>query len=193
MDRKFTIIGFVGEKGAGKGTVVEYLHEKYKAPQFTYSTILNDILKRLYVPLLRKNQSDLFRALKELYGKDILAHTMKRDIEKGGKRLNIIEGVRRWEDIDTFRKGHHFYLVAISADVRVRYERLKNRGEKANEKNMTFKQFLDEETLPTEIEIQEISSKADFKLMNNGTVHELYKQIDEVMKQILPKEHIAVK
>ena len=55
MANKKIIIGLVGQLACGKGTVAEYLKEKYGASVYRYSTMLRDVLNRLYLEINRVN------------------------------------------------------------------------------------------------------------------------------------------
>jgi len=52
---KKIILGFAGEIASGKGTAAKYLAEKYGSGYFRFSTILRDVLKRLYLDESREN------------------------------------------------------------------------------------------------------------------------------------------
>lgn len=179
------IIGIIGEKGAGKGTAVASVNERYHAKHFRFSLILEDILKRICVENSRQNLAKLFGKLEDGFGSSVLAFPMREDIKYSKSHLIIVEGLRRWAEIDELKKLPNFHLIAIHADIRVRYERTKKRGEKANEAEATFEQFMAEEKLPTELFIKEIAQTAEFHINNNTDRAELDRQIDQMMERIL--------
>jgi dephospho-CoA kinase len=186
MKRKI-IIGLIGEKGSGKGTVSDYLLEKYGAVHFGTSKILRRTLEDLHLPVTRDNLVKLALVLKEGYGSSVIIDSLIQDMENSDADLIIADGIRMHGDVEPFRKKYqeNFCLVYVTADLKLRYERTKMRKEKDGEEDATLEQFLEEEGRLTELSIHEIGRHAEFKLNNNGTAEELKKQTDEMMKKIL--------
>ncbi|MFZ2188996.1 MAG: AAA family ATPase [Candidatus Moraniibacteriota bacterium] len=186
MKRKI-IIGLIGEKGAGKGTVSDYLLEKYGAVHFGTSKILRRTLEDLHLPVTRDNLIKLALVLKEGYGPSVIIDSLIQDMEKSESDIIIADGIRMHGDVEPFQKKYqeNFYLVYVTADLKLRYDRTKARKEKEGEENATLEQFLEEEGKLTEISIHEIGRRADFKMNNNGTAEELKKQTDEMMEKLL--------
>jgi dephospho-CoA kinase len=187
--KKPIIIGLIGEKGAGKGTVSDYLLEKYGAVHYGTSKILRRTLEDLHLPVTRDNLVKLALVLKEGYGPSVIIDSLIIDMEKNGSDVVIADGIRMHGDVDPFRKkyGKDFYLIYVTADIKIRFERTKARKEKAGEDKATFQQFLEEEAKLTEISIHEIGKQADFTLNNNGDPDELSRQIEEMMAKLLKK------
>lgn len=186
MNRK-VIIGLIGEKGAGKGTVSDYLIKKYSAVHYGTSKILRRTLEDLHLPVTRDNLIKLALVLKEGYGPSVIIDSLIHDMDKDTADVIIADGIRMHGDVEPFRKkyGDNFYLVYVTADLRLRFERTKMRKEKAGEEDATLEQFLDEEGKLTEISIHEIGRKAEFKILNNSTAEELKKQVRKMMENIL--------
>ena len=67
------ILGFAGHIASGKDVCKKYIMEKYGASSHRYSTVLRDILNRLYLPIDRNNMQDLSLDLRNRFGGDILA------------------------------------------------------------------------------------------------------------------------
>ncbi|MDQ1284337.1 MAG: hypothetical protein QG620_685 [Patescibacteria group bacterium] len=183
---KKIVIGLIGEKGAGKGTVAEYLIKKYGAVHYGTSKILRRTLEDLHVSVTRDNLVKLALVLKEGYGPSIIIDSLIQDMEKNGSDIIIADGIRMHGDVEPFRKkyGKSFFLVYVTADLKLRFERTKARKEKDGEDKATFEQFLEEEGKLTEVSIHEIGKQADFKLLNNGTSEELIGQVEEMVKSI---------
>jgi dephospho-CoA kinase len=186
MDRKI-IVGLIGEKGAGKGTVSDYLMEKYGAKHYGTSKILRRTLEDLHLPITRDNLIKLALVLKEGYGSSVIIDSLIIDMEKATADVIIADGIRMHGDVEPFRKkyGANFFLVYVTANLKLRYGRTKLRKEKTGEADATLEQFLEEEGKLTEISIHEIGRVAEFKLDNNRTADDLKKQVDAMMKKIL--------
>lgn len=186
---KKIIIGLIGEKGSGKGTVSEYLVSKYGAVHYGTSKILRRTLEDLHVPITRDNLIKLALVLKEGYGPSVIIDSLIQDMEKNASNIIIADGIRMHGDVDPFRKkyGENFFLVYVTADLKLRYERTKMRKEKEGEDKTTFEEFLEEEGKLTEVSIHEIGRTAEFKFNNNGTAKDLKEQVDEMMEKLLKK------
>lgn len=189
MKNKKIIIGLIGEKGAGKGTVSDYLIEKYGAVHYGTSKVLRRTLEDIYVSATRDNLIKLALVLKEGFGPSVIIDSLIRDMEKNGSDIIIADGIRMHGDIEPFRKkyGKNFFLVYVYADLKLRYERTKKRKEKEGEDKTTFQEFLEDEGRLTEVSIHEIGKQADFKMNNNKTSKELMEQVDKMVKKIRKK------
>jgi dephospho-CoA kinase len=181
------VIGLIGEKGAGKGTVADYLIDKYGAVHYGTSKILRRTLEDIHVPVTRDNLVKLALVLKEGYGPSIIIDSLIQDMEKAEADIIIADGIRMHGDVEPFRKkfGQNFFLVYVTADLKLRYDRTRARKQNAGEGEATLEEFLEEEGRLTEVSIHEIGRQADFKLNNNGTAAELTAQTEEMMGKIV--------
>jgi len=188
-NKRKIVIGLIGEKGSGKGTVSDYLIEKYKAKHYGTSKILRRTIEGLHLPVTRENLIKLALVLKQGYWPSVVIDSLIKDIENNGSQVIIADGIRMHGDVEPFKKkyGRDFYLFYVTADVRTRFERTKKRKEKDGEDKTTFKQFLAEEAGLTEVSIHEIGLKADFTFDNNGTPEELDEQVETAMRRIFKK------
>ncbi len=182
-DNKKVIFGFTGRMASGKGAAAEYLAARHGAATFRFSTILRDILNRLFIPAERPALVGLSEALRITFGQDILAKVMAEDVRHAGAPIIMVEGIRRLEDIAYLQRLPHFVLVAIEADLRVRYERLSARRENPDDATKTWEQFLADQERPTEITIPPVMAIATERIDNNGDRHELERQLDLLVKK----------
>jgi dephospho-CoA kinase len=178
------IIGLVGLIACGKGTVAKYLAEKYQAGTYRFSTILRDVLKRIYVPESRDNMINLSESLRQTFGQNLLAKVITEDALNDPKEIVVVEGIRRLEDIEHLKKLPNFTLVEISADPETRFQRLATRGENSDDATKTYEQFLADHKKPTEITIPAVIELATEHIINNGSRDDLAKQIDELVKKL---------
>ncbi|HOZ55912.1 MAG: hypothetical protein BWY51_00482 [Parcubacteria group bacterium ADurb.Bin316] len=190
MKKNKIIIGLIGEKGAGKGAVADYLVKKYGAKHYGTSKILRRTIEDLRLSANRDNFVKLAVVLKEGFWPSVIIDSLIKDIESNGSDIIIADGIRMHGDVEPFRKkyGKKFFLVYVTADLKVRYERTKKRKEKAGEDKTTLAKFIAEEGRLTEVSIHEVGTTADFVVNNNKGVKELYAQVDNVMKKILSKK-----
>ncbi len=180
---KKIIFGFTGSIASGKDTAGDYLEKKHNGKNFSYSDMLGDVTKRFYLEFNRDNLIKVSEMIREKFGENIMAKTMAKDIEKDDHHITSISNIRRLADIEYLGKLPGFVLVSIEADLEVRYKRLTNRGEKTDDNNKTYEQFLEDHQRSTELSILEVVKQAKEKIDNNGSLEELHKQLDELVKK----------
>lgn len=178
------ILGFVGPIASGKGTVCEYLKTKYHAETYRFSTMLYDILNRVNIETNRENLQKVSSVLRENFGDDLMAKTIAFDVTNAKSDVVCVDGVRREPDIKYLREIPGFYLISIDAKAESRHSRMTSRGEKTDDNTKTFEQFLEDEKKEAEQQIKTVAEKADFKIDNNGSFDQLYKQIEDIIETI---------
>jgi dephospho-CoA kinase len=99
-------------------------------------------------------------------------------------RDNMIDGIRRIEDIAALEPLPQFKLVEISAPAKVRYDRMTHRGEKSGENEMTWDEFAEQEQAPTELSIPSVAARAWKAIDNDGSAEELTVKIDAMMQEL---------
>jgi dephospho-CoA kinase len=178
------ILGIVGTQGSGKNYISEYVIAHYGGDHFTFSDFLAHILAKMNVPKSRDNMIKLSVSLRGEFGDDLLSHAIAAEALRSEADIVLVDGIRRTGDLTAFRPMPNFTLIGVNADPKLRFERMKKRGEKAGETDMTWEQFEATEKAPTEITIPETMTFASHVIMNDGTKEELEARIDEVMKEI---------
>lgn len=179
------IIGLAGEMASGKSTVTEYLKQRYHAETFRFSDMLRDILKRIHQEPTRHNLQTLSTLLRQQFNEDIMSRVLAADVESSTASFIITEGIRRPSDILYLKDIPGFYLIAIDADERVRYERIIARRENPDDASKTWEQFKHEGEQEAELKIREVMETASFRINNNGAPEELYTQIDAIIQPLL--------
>lgn len=178
------ILGFVGPLASGKGTVAKYLHEKYGSRAYRFSTMLRDILNRIYVPHSRENLQNLSQFLRERFGQDVLSKVIAKDVEQDSGKIVVIDGIRRPTDILYLQNIPGFHLIAITAEHELRWKRLVERNENAGDDKKTFEEFLRDGQAEAELHIAELEKKAEFTIVNNESKEELLAQVEKVLTQL---------
>ncbi len=178
------ILGFVGDLCAGKGTIAKYLKEKHGVNSYRYSTMLRDIVHRIYVDESRENLQLLSKILRENFGQDVMSKVIAEDVVHDEKHIVAVEGIRRPTDITYLEKLPGFHLIYITADPKTRWERVVKRNENIGDDKLTLEQFLASEQVEAESLIKELGKKASYTIVNNGTFEELYAQLEAILKNI---------
>ncbi|MDD5464354.1 MAG: AAA family ATPase [Candidatus Moranbacteria bacterium] len=179
------ILGITGEMGSGKGTIAKHIMQQHKGSVHKFSTILRDVLDRLYLEQSRDNLQALSTMLRKTYGEDIMAKGMYHDAENNENDLVVVDGVRRMSDITYLKELPHFKLVYVEADMENRYERIAKRGENPDDAKKTFEEFQKAHENESEIQIRDLKNYASYIVNNDGTYQELYAQVDKIIKENL--------
>lgn len=176
------ILGIAGEIASGKGTTAQYLIERYGASTHRFSTSLRDIAKRMYLDESRENLQKISTIMRENFSDDILSMVIYRDVANDNTQVVAIDGVRRMADIEFLKKLLEFKLVYIDADMENRYNRIVKRGENVDDNAKTFEEFENDHKREAELQIKDLKNQADFVVDNNGSLEQLYAQIDNIIQ-----------
>ncbi|HAR99524.1 MAG: hypothetical protein US57_C0005G0008 [Candidatus Moranbacteria bacterium GW2011_GWC2_37_73] len=179
------ILGITGEMGSGKGTIAKHVTTERGGSSHRFSTILRDVLDRLYLEQSRENIQILSMILRKNFSEDIMAKSMYHDVENDEHDIVVVDGVRRLADITFLKELPHFKLVYMEADMQNRYERIVKRGENTDDSTKTFEEFKAEHDADSEIQIRDLKNYASYVVNNDGTYQELYAQVDEIIKENL--------
>jgi dephospho-CoA kinase len=181
------IIALTGQMASGKDVTKKYLEEKYGAQSVKFSQILRDVLIRLNLPTDRKNMQELSTVLRQNFGEDLLAKNIAEDARKLNSEIVILDGVRRLADIFHAQKLEGFVLIKIEADLKIRYQRMKERNENVGDAEKTLEDFMADHEKESEKEIPLVMEQAKFSLNNDGSLEDLYSQIDKLILEIKPQ------
>jgi dephospho-CoA kinase len=119
-----------------------------------------------------------------VFGDDLLAQAMARDVKESDDELIIVDGARRMNDLKYLKEVPGFHLIRIDADQKIRYERMIKRNENKGEADTTYEQFLADHQKETEATIPEVMDNAEFSIDNNGNLESLYTQIDKIIEKV---------
>ncbi len=180
------IIGLVGRICAGKGVVSEYMAQKYGAAALSFSDPLREILRILNQDVNRKNIQALSLAIRTNYGANAFSVMMKGQALKRSEPIIVLDPYRREADVEAF-KSDAYFSIGVTRDEDQRYAAMVSRNREKSDSTVSKEQFLELDNAETEIYINDLVSKADYTIENNGTVEELYAKVDEIMAKILKK------
>jgi dephospho-CoA kinase len=177
------ILGLVGETGSGKDTFCEYLKKiKKNVFVFRFSQPLTETLRIFFDEIKKEDQQWLGVVLRQRFGNNILGEAIKKKIKNIKKGIAILNGIRALEEARMI-KNLGGKIIYITADSKLRWQRIRKRGEKKDDL-ISYKRFLELERAKTEILIPQIGKKADFKIENNSSRQNFYREIKKITNKI---------
>ncbi|MEM5830851.1 MAG: AAA family ATPase [Candidatus Aenigmatarchaeota archaeon] len=186
------IIGLSGYAASGKSEAAKYLKEKYNFEIFEFSKIieeeaikLNLIQENLSLEEKKRKLSEVGKIIREKYGKEeIFALKIIEKIKANKIKKAVVDGIRSLNEIKAFKDefNKNFYLIFISADAKIRYERRKLQDKNFN---LSFEEFLERDKRDIEIlGLDKLEEIADFIIENNSSLEEFYKKLDLIISSI---------
>ena len=177
------LIGLTGEIGSGKDTFCVYVKQNYQDVfTFRFSDALTDVLKIFFDAIKREDQQWLGSMLKERFGGDILVRALVKKANNIKDGIIILNGIRAEGEAKAIKENGG-KIIYVTAEQKTRWERVKIRGEKADD-DISYEKFLEVEKAVTELPITGIGKSADFKIENNGSKELFYQQIKKVIESI---------
>jgi dephospho-CoA kinase len=178
------IIGVVGETGAGKDTFSEMAKENFSSTLLLrFSQPLTDTLRIFFDEVKKEDQQWLVNCLRDRFGEDILAKGVVKKAKEAEEEVVIINGIRVKEDFDLVKELGGV-VVYVTTTPEIRWERVKERGEKKDD-NVSFEKFLEIDSQRPERQVKELGEKADIKIENHGTKEDLEKITIETINKII--------
>lgn len=187
------IIGITGTLGAGKGTVVEYLVGKKGFAHFSARNLLTKELEKRGVMPSRDTFNALANELRKQGGPQFIAESLYKAASENGQNA-IIESLHTPGEVNFLKKNPDFFLLAVDADIKIRYERIVKRNSVTD--HVTFEKFKSDnerEIISDNPYTQNLSAcigLADAKVYNNESLDELFSHVDQALESFFIKEHI---
>ena len=181
------MLAIVGMSGSGKSVAVDYLTEK-GYPKIYFGGMIYKEMEKRGIERTEDGESEKkFREeIREKEGKDWVVRQViaeAKDLIAAGQKRIILDGVYSWTEYKTLK--HEFpgcvTFLAIVVDRKIRYERISKRAYRA------FDAQAVRERDRSEIENLEKGGPiagADYYILNNGSISELYQGIDKVLEEI---------
>jgi len=179
------VIGLTGENCAGKTTAVDHLSKKGFYP-LSLSDIIREELQAEGKAVTRENLIQKGNDLRENQGPAILAVRAKEKMTHD--KNYVIDSIRNPAEVEELKRLDNFFLIYITADSRIRFERLKKRGREEDPK--TFEAFQEIEKLEmenaekTKQNLKKTFEMADKKIENNGKEARFYEEVDRALGSI---------
>jgi len=181
------IIGITGTDGAGKGEVVKYLVEKRDFVHYHGRALFLEEIEKRGLPKNRENMRLVANDLRRRFGNDYIVRLFIECARERGDENIIIDSIRAIAEVEKLKK-HDGILIAVDTDQKIRYERIQSRASESD--TISFEEFIRQETLemddpdPSGMQKAKVIEIADYLIVNNGSVEELHRQVEGVLKKI---------
>jgi dephospho-CoA kinase len=172
------IFGITGRIGSGKTTVGGYLESNYGFQYLRYSAVLAD---------WRTEDSESKGQLQKL-GWEVMAGGLQAELNRrliaqiSPERNVAVDGLRHPLDYETLHNSYFpsFHLIFIDSPPHLRFDRLNRKGKYGE---LTAFQVADSH--PVEQKIDSLRTNTSLVIHNEGSLHDLYAAIDEVVSYFL--------
>lgn len=183
------IIGITGTNGSGKGTVVEYLVEKYKFKHYSARKFIEAEVAKKGWPPTRENLRITANEIRTLNGPSYIAEQLYQQAIKDGQSA-VIESLRNPQEVIALRqKPERFLMLAVDAKVEIRYERILKR--KSSTDHVRLEKFIQDEQAemndpdPNGLRITECIKLADLVIMNDHDIKTLQLEVDNAIQGLV--------
>lgn len=179
------MLGIAGELLSGKSTAAAFYIEKFGAKHLKFSRLLDEVLSLLNLPFSRQNEQDLGALLKNLFGQEVLTNALANIAKTSGHEIVLFDGIRRVEEAQALKRElPNFKLIYISAGPQIRYDRLLQRREKADEgRPMSLADFLATQEHAADKAITDTKQYADYVIYNDDSIESFEAQLTRVVAQ----------
>ena len=184
---KKIILGFVGLPCAGKGTVIEYLVEKYGFFYTSTSDEIREVIRKRGQKITRDSLQRVAGQQRQKHGPDIWAKKAWEKVKASKSSRAVVDSLRAIEEIEFLKKQPGFYLAAVSAKLKIRFQRMKERNREGDPQ--TWSEFVKMEERDRHAEGRSIDAclkMADFEIENNGNVEELHQAVNQIVGVVIP-------
>jgi dephospho-CoA kinase len=176
------IIGITGTLGAGKGTIVDYLVQEKNFTHYSVRTFLIKEIEKRNLPVNRDSMVLVANDLRANHTPSYITDCLYEEAKKSNCN-GVIESIRTPGEIISLRKKGTFLLIAVDADITIRYQRVILRGSETD--HVGFEEFAANEARemvsddPNKQNLRKCLEMADIRIENNGSMAQLYEQLEK--------------
>jgi dephospho-CoA kinase len=177
------IIAFIGMPGAGKSLAIETLKEE-GIPVIHLRPVVEEECKRRGLPVNNRTLREVATDLRKKHGRDVVVQRAILKIDAAYKQGSVaVDSLKSPEEVNFLRKrGYDVALIAVHASPLTRFERIKERGEKWDPKE------LDEFNWRDQVELKwglgNLIAQADTMLVNEFSPDSLVSTVRQLLSTI---------
>lgn len=176
------IIGITGTIGAGKGTIVNYLIEKWGFKHLSVRQYLIDQIEKEGLPVNRDTMVMIANRIRADHTPSFIVDELYKIAAASGENC-VIESIRTVGEVDSLSRNENFHLFAVTADPHKRYERILIRNSETD--HIDYETFISNEQRemtsedPNKQNLAKCIAAAEVLFMNDGTIEELEKLVED--------------
>ncbi len=177
------VVSIVGMTGAGKSEVSR-VFEQNGFIRVRFGDVTDEEVKQRGLELNEANERNIRELLRQEHGMAAYARLNLPRIDSALEHSNVvIDGLYSWEEY-TFLKayyGEDFWVVAVWASPRTRYQRLTTRLER----HLTLEEAVNRDR----VEIENINkggpiAVADFTIINESSIEDLRQEAERIITKL---------
>ncbi|GAI02780.1 unnamed protein product, partial [marine sediment metagenome] len=177
------IIGITGTNASGKDTAANFFTDR-DFDSFSLSDIIREEAKKRNLESTRDNLRNLGKELREKFGPSYLSEQTLKKIKKN----SIVTSIRHPKEVTVLKEAKGFFLIAVDAPIKLRYERAKKR-ERGEQDAKSFESFKKQEKYEfnkkgSGQQLGVCMEMADYKIENSETKEKFYQKLEELFNQI---------
>jgi len=179
------LIGLTGENASGKGEVARYLQAR-GFDYYSLSDVIRDEIRTRGEEPTRERLVRTGNELRERLGSAVLAHRILRKVDPDANA--VIDSIRNPAEVETLRSTGRFRLVRVLADVRTRFERIRQRSREGDPADLDSFMELEEREARGNASSQNlvaVGQLADCMLENSGSLEDLRTAVDALLLRLL--------
>jgi len=184
MDLNKTVLAVVGMPGSGKTVACDYLAKKGH-PRIYFGQVTFDEMKKQDLEINEANEKKVREELRRKHGMGTYAILNLPKIYKAleTKDLIVLESLYSWEEYQIVKKdfGDNFKVLLIHSSPTSRHARLEKRPERPLTKEEALSR---DEAQIVNSHIAGPIAVADFVVVNEGTVEEMFGEVDKVIEKL---------
>ncbi|NTU46772.1 AAA family ATPase [Candidatus Roizmanbacteria bacterium] len=184
-----SILAITGPSSCGKDVLCAHLNEKYGFSVLTMSDIIRGTAARCGFSTDRTDLRSISRAYREIYGPQVYADQILQEAQEQ-KIPVVINGVRLRAEVALLQEAG-IPVVGVTMPMEKRFELMKNRGRPGDPVTMgEFEKLVaieesGENHDPYEPNVYQCLQMADVKIVNNGTLQQLYRKVDYLAESLI--------
>lgn len=169
----------VGLARSGKDTVAKYLVERYGFKHLDFfRDVIMPMMKSHGLKITKANATSFGNEMRARYGMGVFGEKIA-ELMKGYEKV-VVTGARSPEELVPIKAAaERFHVLRVEAPKEVRFARRTELDPNSEE------EFFSRDKNDIENKgLGKVLGLADFVIVNNSTLDELYKAIDELMERI---------
>ncbi len=184
------IIGLAGPQFSGKTLVANHLRDRYGAWIFDSRWIWQEVARR-GLPRERASCSQVTDELRQQRGSGFVAERMLQELPNPRPSLAAHDGLRWVGGVEVHRQATPFRLIFLESALECRFARARGKIRPGRRTIETMEQFMEDESLESELEIPLLRPLADQVLASENRQW-LLAAVDRLITLWLEQENLPV-